>query len=875
MATPISNSVPLLTGHNNNNGTLTDEFISGLVQGGSWTFGGGPRTITYALTGNFDGVSRGWDASWIQAVDGAFAAWEAVANVNFARLGAPGVQEQNLSGADIALALAPGAGGGFFVALGIFPDPVFADLFLAEAGYSRSGGPFPWPRPEGDITFDTDSGVLRGLRPGLAGFEIVLHEIGHALGLKHSDDDGANGRPTFASLGVAGYGDPGHTLMYSGPSSGNVHLATPGLLDILAIQHIYGANMSYHTGNDTYMIGARVYQTIWDAGGIDTLSAASLPETEVRVIIDLRDGRFSAGTTAIAYNVTIEHAIGSAWGDVITGNGAANRLVGNGSNDTLEGGAGADTLIGGAQSDTYIIKGNGDVVVEDDPAGGAGDLVRAFVSYALSEHIEKLELAGSGDINGTGNETANELTGNAGDNVLTGGGGADRLEGGGGSDTLRGGAGQDVYHADGQDVIVEAAGEGVDVQFARQSAVIAENVEILRLAGGAGNLSGTGNSADNDIHGNDGRNLLRGGAGDDRLFGDLPEFRDRSADDTLRGGAGNDTLEGSGGEDHLFGDAGDDYLDGGDGHDTLAGGAGNDTLESAGAHWISGGAGINLIVGGDDDDLYLLIDGTNRVVEGADEGMDTIHSAASRVLDANVEHLVLEDGETTGFYQGIGNALDNFIYGNSYENRLSGGAGNDTIHGGSHDDTVLGGAGNDLLHGDGPTVFVNNDVLDGGAGSDTLYGGHGQDSVAGGTGHDLLDGGWGYDTLDGGAGADFLDGKEEDDTLVWGAGDTVHGGAGEDRLLLRGGDLNLVLLANDRILDIETINMGAGAATLTLGEADILAMSSTDTLRIVGDANDTVEINGAFVAGDVAGGFRTYTVGAATLLIDTQITAVA
>ena len=56
MATPVGNSVPLLTSVNNNNGTLTDEFISGLVQSSSWSFAGGPRVLTYSFDLNFDGA---------------------------------------------------------------------------------------------------------------------------------------------------------------------------------------------------------------------------------------------------------------------------------------------------------------------------------------------------------------------------------------------------------------------------------------------------------------------------------------------------------------------------------------------------------------------------------------------------------------------------------------------------------------------------------------------------------------------------------------------------------------------------------------------------------------------------------------------------
>ena len=91
---------------------------------------------------------------------------------------------------------------------------------------------------------------------------------------------------------------------------GNIHDSTPMLFDIAAIQSIYGANMSYHTGNDSY--GLLPYNnTIWDAGGNDTLDASSTFGARV----DLRAGTFSFAInnpsliTAVAYGVTIENAM--------------------------------------------------------------------------------------------------------------------------------------------------------------------------------------------------------------------------------------------------------------------------------------------------------------------------------------------------------------------------------------------------------------------------------------------------------------------------------------------------------------------------------------------------------------------------------------
>ncbi|MFM2330254.1 MAG: hypothetical protein RLZZ494_2357, partial [Pseudomonadota bacterium] len=116
------------------------------------------------------------------------------------------------------------------------------------------------------------------------------------------------------------------------------------------------------------------------------------------------------------------------------GNAADNLLIGNGHNNQLNGYAGADTMRGGAGDDTYIVSQAQDRVIEW--AGKGVDLVRAGVSYTLSDHVENLTLVGSNALNATGNAAANVLTGNAGANVLSGRGGADTLLGGAGNDTF-------------------------------------------------------------------------------------------------------------------------------------------------------------------------------------------------------------------------------------------------------------------------------------------------------------------------------------------------------------------------------------------------------------------------------------------------------
>jgi serralysin len=612
----------------------------------------------------------------------------------------------------------------------------------------------------------------------------LAHELGHALGLKHAQEAGG-----VANTAVpADRDDLEFTIMsyraYIGASTtagyGFEQFGAPQsfmMLDIAALQQMYGANYGYRATDTTYRWNAltgelsvdgigqgqpganRIFETLWDGGGRDTFDLSNYGGG---VTVDLTPGGWSTlSVTQLSYlgaghyaraNVfnamlfngdlrsLIEDAIGGTGNDTLTGNQGDNHLWGGGGNDSLVGGAGADTLEGGAGTntmlgglgdDTYIICSAGDVVRED--AGAGFDRVIATVSQVLAANVEELVLAGSDAINGTGNALTNRLTGNA---------AANRLDGGGGADTLAGGGGDDTYIVGATGVlVVEAVNAGTDVVQASVSYVLTDNVENLILTG-TGALNGTGNALANILSGNAGANLLFGGAGNDWLIGN----------------AGNDTL------------------DGGIGSNTLEGGQGNDT--------------------------YIVSSATDLLREDAGAGIDSVQAGVGFTLSNNIEMLVLTG---TGNIDGSGNALANSLTGNAGANRLSGGEGNDTLLGNAGDDTLDGGTGADGMTGglgnDCYVVDALGDVvveaagagtdlvlssialtlganlenltltgvgalngtgnalanlLTGNAGSNLLNGGDGADTLAGGGGDDTLCGGMGTDVLTGGVGCDIF-----------------------------------------------------------------------------------------------------------------------
>lgn len=735
--------------------------IDGLLTGHEWTFSG-PQILTWSL---YDLSGQLSDPDELAAFNAAVASWEAVADIDFQFVGHSPGEPFYGSSADMALVAAGNMDPDYAGLLGFaeFPlpdDPGFFNFLNHALFPNLQLDSSSYPKPAGDV-FINDQDPLMDFSVGALGPSVIIHELGHALGLKHPHDDGGNGRPTFAELGISDLDSNLWTVMSYNDLGGTIEPITPMPLDILAIQEIYGANMTWHAGNDTYVLEHDgLVRTIWDAGGVDTLDASAL---EHAVTLSLIPGALNEHTgdvpfflprsiTAIAFNVTIENAIGSDFNDRIEGNGADNHIAGGdgndllygdsiiygAGNDVLDGGNGNDFLFGRDGSDIYyggdgddqFNLGDGDTVFEDPDEGV--DLVRATVSAALSANVENLTLLGSNPLNGTGNALDNHLIGNAGNNTLSGGAGNDLLEGGAGNDLLQGGMGNDVYVVSAADTVFEASGEGTDRVESSQTFTLPDEVEDLTLTG-SGMKNGTGNALGNHIIG-------------------------------------------SGSVNQLFGLGGDDLLEGNGGKDTLDGGLGNDILQ-----------------GGTGDDIYILND-ADTIVELANQGIDLVQTASSYVLPVNLENLTLTGGLSI---DGTGNAADNVITGNSGANTLSGLAGDDFLTLGAGGDTLLGGAGNDtylllnfdlaysivelpndgidtiqtfidyslsdnfenlFLLGNGNVSGFGNaaaNLVTGNSGSNSLFGMNGDDIIDGGAGVDMIDGGAGNDVLRGGADTDF------------------------------------------------------------------------------------------------------------------------
>jgi serralysin len=746
---------------------------------------------------------------------------------------------------------------------------------------------FPYDDPNfeypeaGDIWLDGKYAPNLQMTPGKFGFMTLLHEIGHAIGLDHPFNDGF-GEPVLP----ASMDNNQYTIMaYDLHPTASVEAMTPMLLDILAIQYIYGANMTTRIGDDVYKFStSEQLRAIWDAGGIDTLDASN---QTLGATIDLDDGAFSSigrrnvggsaqNNIAIAYGAVIENATGGSGGDKIFGNEVANILSGNAGNDTLDGELGADTLRGGKGNDIYVF-GDGDTIDEQNNTD-LGDEVRIATSINLNVFaaglIERATIIGNDAVDLTGNKAANILTGNAAINVINGGAGAD---------TMKGGGGNDVYFVDNAgDRIDEGTNkDSADQVFSSATVNLATlgkgQIEIATLLGSA-SVGVTGNTLNNLITGNSGNNSLNGAAGSDTLIG-------ADGNDTLTDTLGSNSLDGGNGNDRITGGTGHDTLIGGDGNDTLTGSAGNDTL--------NGGTGNDAMNGGAGSDTYFVDGDKDKVTDlGTTDLNDTVVASISidltKFAAGLIEHVTLVGNSVLS---ATGNAKNNAIIGNDSANLLTGDLGNDTLDGGLGVDTLRGGKGDDtyIVHDLADTIdeegnidladrvrssvtvdlaafgqgaiehadLTGTDSIDatGNAGNNALSGNEAGNTLDGREGNDTLSGNGGDDSLIGGIGNDLLDGGSGVDTLAGGEGsDTLRGGSGNDIYVIEDASDTISELASkdlrDEIraaftVDLNSYDGGSVENARLLGASAINAFGTAANNGLFGNAADNI-LDGGF-----------------------------
>ncbi len=250
------------------------------------------------------------------------------------------------------------------------------------------------------ISFDPDSDVVppednEGVESNGGGYTTFLHELGHAMGLRHPFSNDPD-NPITPVLPVSTDSDEFSVMSYTGSPNDNGQPTTYQLYDINTFQDLYGANMSYNTGDDIYSIGRtwngsqEFFETIWDAAGRDTLSAWG---SEASAVVDLRSGQASTIGTLnenlkIAFGATIEDGVGSNFGDELYGNAVNNYLDGRAGDDFLKGGAGIDRIFSGAGSDTIEFGVADGIDILDERSEGGLDTLK-ITPFAGLDKLEE------------------------------------------------------------------------------------------------------------------------------------------------------------------------------------------------------------------------------------------------------------------------------------------------------------------------------------------------------------------------------------------------------------------------------------------------------------------------------------------------------
>lgn len=310
-------------------------------------------------------------------------------------------------------------------------------LFANNPTYAYSNA--PGIGTGGDIVlsrnFENNPQLSFSQGQGNFGYQRLVHEIGHALGLRQPTNyTGFNlaDRLTFPEGGPAlPFSEDNNSNTAMSFNVAGVGASTPMPYDVRALQFLYGFSQD-NSGNNLYKFDGTnfvgIKQTIWDAGGADTLDFSELPPID-SYFFDMNEGGqstnksvldaatyiaindptpfpYSASSygTYIAFGVTLENLIGTPVNDDILGNPAANLINGGAGADTIVGAEGPDTLTGGPGTDIFgFAPGDGTDVISDftpgeDLIGLASPLNFTGISIESAGADTVLRVAGTGEV---------------------------------------------------------------------------------------------------------------------------------------------------------------------------------------------------------------------------------------------------------------------------------------------------------------------------------------------------------------------------------------------------------------------------------------------------------------------------------------------
>ncbi|MDP0298900.1 M10 family metallopeptidase C-terminal domain-containing protein [Glaesserella parasuis] len=276
----------------------------------------------------------------------------------------------------------------------------FGKMTNGSAAVTMSGGNITWNAANDYKSWGEDYS-----------YYTALHEIGHTLGMPHTDSTTEFGKDYLiedsSEFSVMSYNRYVNNSLYQ-------KLHSLRMYDLAYLQNRFGVNAKSRAGDDVYTFADfNTYASdggryIWDGAGIDTFDASKeqagvyvnlnpgswiyvgetkeknfliksvhsskqdvkiyfgLPDKAtvdsngaVNAPLDISDVEYTKGQAYIGQGTQIENLLGSAHSDTLIGNAADNNIYG---------GAGDDTLIGGEGEDTFVfnasLNGKADVITD-------------------------------------------------------------------------------------------------------------------------------------------------------------------------------------------------------------------------------------------------------------------------------------------------------------------------------------------------------------------------------------------------------------------------------------------------------------------------------------------------------------------------------